>query len=152
MWGSAFCRRPGPPRRRAIKKRRTQLDFDPLHPRAVTWGRALHEALRAFHTLNTIAFIALGAVALVGWRRRRDSASGWAVAAFGSLGLLELLSLIPQHARDDAYQAITRIEIEILVVFPYLLFRFTNAFRRPGRGLGTSLFALTTVLIVWTLA
>jgi signal transduction histidine kinase len=112
----------------------------------------LHDALRAFHTLNTIAFIALGAVALVTWRRRRDSASVWAVAAFGSLGVLELLSLIPQHTRDTAYQAITRIEIEILVVFPYLLFRFTNAFRPPGRPLARALFALTAALIVWTLA
>src|SRR4051794_35463665 len=92
-------------------------------------GAGLHEALRALHTLNTIAFIALGAVALVTWRRRRDKASVWAVAAFGSLGVLELLSLIPQHTRDNAHQAITRIEIVILVVFPYLLFRFTNAFR-----------------------
>src|SRR3954454_22421805 len=112
----------------------------------------MHEALRAFTTLNTIAFIALGAVALVTWRRRRDNASGWKVAAFGSLAVLELLSLIPQHTRDNAYQAITRIEIEILVVFPYLLFRFTNAFRRPGRGLARALFLLTAALIVWTLA
>src|SRR3954452_14533484 len=112
----------------------------------------MHEALRALHTLNTIAFIALGAVALVTWRRRRDKASVWAVAAFGSLRVLELVSLIPQHPRGNSHQAITRIEIVILVVFPYLLFRFTNAFRRPGRGLATALFVLTGALIIWTLA
>ena len=54
----------------------------------------MHSALRAFHTVNLVAFVALGAVALVTWRRRRDRASVWAAAAFGSLALLELLSLI----------------------------------------------------------
>ena len=95
----------------------------------------MHDAIRAFHTLNTIAFIALGAVALVMWRRRRNRASVWAVAAFGGLAILELLALIPQHERNVGEKILTRIEIVILVVYPYLLFRFTNAFRPPGRNL-----------------
>jgi signal transduction histidine kinase len=112
----------------------------------------LHDALRAFHTLNTIAFIALGAVALLTWRRRRDRASVWAAAAFGSLGLLELLALIPAHERNVGEKILTRIDVVILVVFPYLLFRFTNAFRTPGRRLARALFGLTAALIVWAIA
>ena len=103
----------------------------------------MHDAIRAFHTLNTVAFIALGAVALVTWRRKRDSASVWAVAAFGGLAILELLALIPQHERNVGEKILTRIEIVILVVYPYLLFRFTNAFRPPGRTLARALFGLT---------
>jgi len=112
----------------------------------------LHDALRAFHTLNTVAFIALGAVALITWRRRRDRASVWAAAAFGSLAVLELFALVPTHERNVGEKILTRIEIVILVVFPYLLFRFTNAFRPPGRRLAQALFGLTAILIVWAVA
>jgi signal transduction histidine kinase len=110
----------------------------------------VHDAIRAFHTLNLVAFIALGVVALLTWRRRRDRASVWAAAAFGSLALLELLSLIPQHERNVGEKLVTRVEVGILVLFPYLLFRFTNAFRKPGRPLARALFGLTVVLLVWT--
>lgn len=112
----------------------------------------MHDAIRALHTLNTVAFIALGAVALITWRRRRDRASVWAVAAFGGLALLELLALIPQHERNVGQKIVTRIEIVILVLYPYLLFRFTNAFRPPGRRLARALFGLTAALIVWAVA
>jgi len=109
----------------------------------------VHDALRTFHTINLVAFLALGVVAFVTWQRRRDRASVWAAAAFGSLAAIELLSLIPTHERNVGEKIVARIEIALLVVFPYLLFRFTNAFRRPGRPLARALFGLTAVLIVW---
>jgi signal transduction histidine kinase len=109
----------------------------------------VHDAISAFHTVNLIAFVALGVVAVLTWRRRRDRASVWAAAAFGSLAVLELLSLIPQHEENVGEKVVTRIEIAILVLFPYLLFRFTNAFRKPGLPLARALFGLTTVLLVW---
>jgi signal transduction histidine kinase len=112
----------------------------------------VHDALRVFHTVNLVAFIALGAIALVTWRRRRDRASGWAAAAFGSLAVLELLSLVPAHEHNVGEKVVTRIEIAILVVFPYLLFRFTNAFRRPPAVLAHAFLALTATLVVWACA
>ncbi|HEY3544177.1 MAG TPA: HAMP domain-containing sensor histidine kinase [Gaiellaceae bacterium] len=112
----------------------------------------MHDALRAFHTLNLIAFIALGVVALITWYRRRDRASGWAAAAFGSLAALEVLSLIPTHEHNIGEKIIARFEVVILVVFPYLLFRFTNAFRTPARALAWALAGLTAVLVVWACA
>jgi signal transduction histidine kinase len=111
----------------------------------------VHDALRAFHTVNLIAFIALGVIAFVTWRRRRDRASVWAAAAFGSLGVLELLSLIPQHERNVGEKVVTRIEIVILVVFPYLLFRFTNAFRQARETFARAVVALTVALSVWAI-
>jgi signal transduction histidine kinase len=109
----------------------------------------VHDALRTFHTINLVAFLALGVIAFVTWRRRRDRASVWAAAAFGSLAAIELLSLIPAHERNVGEKVVARIEIALLVVFPYLLFRFTNAFRRPGRPLARALFGLTAILLVW---
>ena len=42
--------------------------------------------------------------------------------------------------------------IALLVVFPYFLFRFTNAFRAANRRLANALFLLSAILVVWTFA
>ena len=112
----------------------------------------MHVAVQAFRYLNLVAYIALGAVTLAYWLRLRDRASMWAAVAFGSLGLLELLSLVPNHPGNVAERAVSRIAIALLVLFPYFLFRFTNAFRSPGRRLENALFGFTAILVVWTFA
>jgi signal transduction histidine kinase len=112
----------------------------------------LHDAVQTFRYVDLVAFAALGAVTVAVWLRRRDRAGAWAAAAFGSLGLLELLTLIPNHPGNLAERGVGRVEIALLVVFPYLLFRFTHAFRPPGRTLGTALVGLTAALVVWTFA
>src|SRR4051794_10723509 len=99
--------------------------------------RPLHHAIQAFRYFNLVAFIALGAVTLVFWLRRRDRASRWAAVAFGALGLLELLTLVPNHPGNIPERAVGRVAIALIVVFPYLLFRFTNVFRTPKRRLQT---------------
>ena len=76
----------------------------------------------------------------------------WAAIAFGSLGVLELLTLIPNHPGNIPERAVGRVVIALLVLFPYFLFRFTNAFRAPGPKLASSLVGLTAILIVWTFA
>jgi signal transduction histidine kinase len=112
----------------------------------------LHDAVQAFRYINLVAYIALGAVTLGYWLRRRDRASRWAATAFGSLALLELLTLVPNHPGNLAERAVGRVAIALLVLFPYFLFRFTNAFRAPARRVGNVLFLLTAALIVWTFA
>src|SRR5581483_10326611 len=91
-------------------------------PPASALGGFVHAAVQAFRYVNIAAYIALAAVALVQWRRRRDRAGMWAAAAFGSLGLLEILGFIPNHPGNLAERAIGRIDIALLVVFPFLLF------------------------------
>jgi signal transduction histidine kinase len=110
----------------------------------------MRASVDAFRYVNLVAYTALGAVALAFWKRRLDRASMWAAATFGSLGLLELLTLIPNHPDDLAERAAVRVEVALLVVFPYLLFRFTGTFRRPGRRLADAIVSLTAILVVWT--
>jgi signal transduction histidine kinase len=112
----------------------------------------MHDAVLTFRTINIVAYTALGVVALLYWQRRRDAASMWAAATFGSLGLLELLSLIPSHPGDLAERALLRIDIALLVLFPYLVFRFTTAFRPSGQTFANALFSLTALLTIWTFA
>ena len=112
----------------------------------------LHHAVQAFRYLNLVAYIALGAVTFVFWLRRRYRASRWAAVAFGALAALELLTLVPNHPGNIPERAVGRVAIVLIVVFPYLLFRFTTAFRTPKRRLANGLVVLTVVLVAWTFA
>src|SRR5262249_28470408 len=62
----------------------------------------------------------------------------------------EILSLLPNDPDELWERAIGRVSLALLVVFPYLLFRFTTAFRSSGRRLANALAALTAILVVWT--
>ena len=112
----------------------------------------MHNAVQVLHYLNLVAYVALGVVTFLFWLRRRDRPTMWAAIAFGSLGLLELLSLIPNHAGNLPERAVGRVVIALLVIFPYFLFRFTNAFRAPNRRLANALFVLSAILVIWTFA
>jgi signal transduction histidine kinase len=112
----------------------------------------VHAAVQAFTYINRVAYVALGLIAVRYWYHRRDRASLWAAAAFGALALLEILSTIPNHPGNTPERAIGRAAIILFVVFPYLLFRFTNEFRATGRRLANALFVVTAVLIAWTVA
>jgi hypothetical protein len=112
----------------------------------------LHNAVQVLHYVNLVAYVALGVVTFLFWLARRDRPTMWAAIAFGLLGALELLSLIPNHPGNLPERAAGRIVIAMLVVFPYFLFRFTNAFRKPNRRLANALFLLSATLVVWTFA
>jgi signal transduction histidine kinase len=112
----------------------------------------VHTAVQTLRDLNIVAYTALGAVALLLWRQRRDRAAMWAAGAFSVLAAVELLSLIPNHAGNRVEAGVVRIEILLLVLFPYVLFRFTGAFRSPGRRLASALVLLTVALSAWTFA
>ena len=45
-----------------------------------------------------------------------------------------------------------RVDIELLVLFPYFLYRFAIAFNPPGRRIQLAVTALTSGLTIWTFA
>ncbi len=112
----------------------------------------MHAAVQAFRYINIVGFVTLAFLATASWRRRRDRAGMWAALAFGSIGALELLALVPDHPGNIAERAVGRLAIALLVLFPYLLFRFTTVFRTAARRTADALFGLTALLLVWTFA
>ena len=112
----------------------------------------MQTAIHVFRYVNIVAYIALGVVTLRFWRQRRDRASMWAAVAFGDLALLEIFALVPNHPGNIPERALGRVLIALIVVFPYFLFRFTNAFRKTTRPLAILLLALSGILVTWTFA
>ena len=110
----------------------------------------MQTAIHVFRYVNIVAYFALGVVTFRFWLQRRDRASMWAAIAFGDLALLEIFALVPNHPGNIAERALGRALIALIVVFPYFLFRFTNAFRKTSRALAILLLALSAILVTWT--
>lgn len=100
--------------------------------------------------LQTVVFIGLGVVAVVGWIRRRGAARAWLAATFGSLALITSVSLVlPEGSEaEGGARVLQLVVVAVLALFPYLLFRFGGTFRRraPAVELVAGAASVVTVL------
>jgi signal transduction histidine kinase len=113
----------------------------------------MHELVEAVDYLNLVAFLAVSLAAVAQWRRRRDRASFWAMLAFAALAVVILVGrFIPDESESLAIDILTRVDIAVLLLFPYLLYRFTTAFNPRDRRVDAGLTALSVVMITWTFA
>jgi signal transduction histidine kinase len=113
----------------------------------------LHGVVTAFGVLNTILFVALAVLAALRWRGRRDRAAGWIALAFLTLGLIVTIGrLVPARPDDFLEKASLRLDVELLVLFPYFLYRFATQFAPPSRRLQQIVAVFTIGLTVWTFA
>jgi signal transduction histidine kinase len=111
----------------------------------------LHELSSALNVVNSVLFVVLAAVAVRRWLRKRDDAAGWLTVSFLALGLIVTAGrLIPAHPHGLVPGALLRFEIELLVLFPYLGYRFATAFVPPSRRLQRVVGLLTVGLSIWT--
>jgi signal transduction histidine kinase len=109
--------------------------------------------VQAFAWINFVAFVLLAAVSVRQWMTRRDRVAGWAALAFVSLGIVVLVGRIePSDPHNAVEKVVQRIDVAILLLFPYLLFRFTTGFRPSSRRLYAFVSAMSALLVVWTFA
>src|SRR3954464_10817954 len=100
--------------------------------------------------VNLVAFAALAAVAIRQWWTRRNRAAGWITLAFAALGFVaRVRRLLPAHPPGFAEEALQRILLALLLLFPYLLYRFTTAFGRPRPLWSRLLTSPAAGLVVW---
>lgn len=97
----------------------------------------------ALSTAQMVVFPLLGVAAALVWLRHRSRPAAYLAAAFGSLGVVLLISRLGGDATTAALQTLT---ITALLVFPWLLaafaWSFSGALPRWLLGLGAAILAL----------
>jgi signal transduction histidine kinase len=115
--------------------------------------RHVHDLVQYVGYVNLALFTAVAVVAILQWRARRSRAGIWAALAFGALALVvDAAEALPEDPDTAAEWLARRALIAVLVLFPYLLYRFTTAFREPTRRLERLFGVMTAALLVWTFA
>ena len=113
----------------------------------------MHDLVTALNVVNSVVFVVLAVVGVRLWRQRRDAAAGWIALAFLALGLIVSFGrLLPAHPHGFVEHGLLRLEVELLVLFPYLMYRFATTFVPPARRLQRAVTILTLGLSVWTFA
>jgi signal transduction histidine kinase len=113
----------------------------------------MHELVEAVDYLNLVAFLAVSLAAVVQWWRRRDRASFWAMLAFAALAIVVVAArFIPEDGETRATDILTRLDVALLLLFPYLLYRFTTAFNPRDWRIDAGLTVLSVIMIAWTFA
>ena len=110
-------------------------------------------AVETVNYVNVAVFGALALVALRLWLKGLGRPALWAALSFGAVGIVVLDGLVlPDEPVNDLQEAVQRVNIALLVLFPYLLYRFTTTFERAPAGLERFLGVMTVVLLAWTFA
>jgi len=116
-------------------------------------GWLLKLAVEILRYVSLAAFVALALVTINQWRRQRDHAAAWAALGFGTLGIVVVLGeVVPKHPHGFFENVLQRLDIAFLLLFPYLLHRFTTVFRTATSGVERGLGLMTVAMIVWTFA
>jgi len=113
----------------------------------------LHDLVTALNLVTSVLFVLLAVVGVRRWRRSRDQAALWIALSFLCLGVLVSVGrLVPTHPDGFGENTLQRLLVELLVLFPYLVYRFATAFVPPSRRLQRIVAMLTVGLSIWTFA
>jgi PAS domain S-box-containing protein len=108
--------------------------------------------LRLLEYCNDALFVGLAGVCYVQWRRRGGRAAGWLAVTFGTLGAAVLVGLaLAANPAAAAAQWVAKLLLAVVVLFPYLLFRFTACLDRAARRTEVVVGVLTATVVAWTL-
>ena len=112
-------------------------------------------AVEILRYVSLAAYVVLALATINQWRRQRDRAAAWAAVGFGTLGVVVILgqkAIVPDHPHGVVENFLQRLDIAFLLLFPYLLHRFTTVFRSATSALERGLGLMTLAMIVWTFA
>lgn len=100
--------------------------------------------------VNAALFTLLALSSLRQWRERPSQATSWLAITFVSLSTLTMLGIV-FDAPEDIPAWMSHIQLVLLVIFPWALYRFTNAFGAPRIGWLRIFDALTAAVLALTL-
>lgn len=86
----------------------------------------------AAQVVSAAVFVAIAIRVFAQWQIRRDAPSAWLALTFGALGAVLVVALVaPDEPDGVAGLLLTKLLLLGIVLYPWLLFRFTAAFDRP---------------------
>ncbi|HEX2027245.1 MAG TPA: ATP-binding protein [Nitriliruptorales bacterium] len=107
----------------------------------------MQQLLGALHNAQVLAFAALAIVALWQWRSRGGRPVMWLAATFSTLAFVVVMGrAIP----DDAPLWAQRLNVLVLALFPYALYRFMRSFVVVARWVDRGVHAALGLVAVWT--
>lgn len=108
--------------------------------------RSVSAAVQTATFVNAGLFSVLAVVAFLQWRTGGARPLLWAALGFAAIDLVSVSGLVTDTPPDG----VVRIELVLLVLFPYLLYRFTTAFEQAPVGLERFVGVMTIVLVLWS--
>lgn len=113
----------------------------------------MEQALELLQVVQMVAFVALAVAALVQWQRRRDRPGAWVAATFGALALAVVVArFLPERSEDPLIEIVRRLDVALIVLFPYFLYRFLAALIASVRWAWITAHVLTGLALVGALA
>ena len=102
--------------------------------------------------VTTGAYVLLALVSVFQWRRHRSRSAAWLALTFLVIGSVVLVGeLLPEPPTSSSViEAIRRIEIAVLLLFPYFLFRFSASFEAAPRWSEVYAGLMTVGVIAWS--
>ena len=102
--------------------------------------------------LNNALFVGLAGVCYIQWRRQGGRAAAWLAATFGVLAGVVLVGLAISSGSDGEPSIwATKLLLAILLLFPYLLFRFTASLSPASARTERAVGLLTGAVLAATL-
>lgn len=99
--------------------------------------------------IQLAVFVALAAVAAYQWWRFRSEAAGWLTATLGILAYVVVAGrLLPESPVTDIAALLRRVNVAVLVLFPFTLYRFMRTFLPATRFLPAIAWATTALSVV----
>jgi len=113
----------------------------------------VRHAIEIVGVVNLVLFAAIAGVCVRQWLRDRSLIAMWAALAFVSLAAVAGSGyLLPDEPDSTAEKIALRIAIALLLLFPYLIYRFASAFEPTKRQWAQFVDSLSASLVAATIA
>lgn len=100
--------------------------------------------------VDAVVFSALAFAGVVSWIRTRSAVSGWFAGMFLSLAFVVLVGFVAGEL--DPGSLLARVNIAVLALMPFCLYRFTRSFTRGTSWIDVASSLLTLVVVGFSLA
>lgn len=96
--------------------------------------------------VQPFAFAAVGVIAFLQWRKRGGRAAAWIAVTFVLLAAVAVLGRVIENRPESPVVVwLQKLNVALVVLFPYSLYRFTATFTRTSRIVEAFAFLLTLV-------